>query len=64
KELRVAGTPSELELELELLPDQDAGDAAQALTKAWVEAGVAVRALSPAKASLEEVFSALTEPGA
>jgi ABC-2 type transport system ATP-binding protein len=66
KELRVAGTPSarELELEIELMPDRDAGDAAQALTKAWVEAGVAVRALSPAKASLEQVFSALTEPPA
>ena len=64
KELRVAGTPSARELEIELLPDQDAGDAGQALTKAWVEAGVAVRALSPVKASLEQVFSALTEPPA
>src|SRR5688572_1218844 len=64
KALRLAGTPSACELEIELLPDHDAGDAAEALTRAWVEAGVAVRALTPAKASLERVFAALTEPPA
>jgi ABC-2 type transport system ATP-binding protein len=48
--------------ELELTPDAGAGDVAEALARALVEAGLGVRALHAGKASLEQVFSALTEP--
>jgi len=62
KAIEACGPPNARELDIELVPGADPGDAGQALTRAWIEAGVAVRALTPAKASLEQVFSALTEP--
>ena len=51
--------PGLLRLEISLNGPVDV--ATETLTKAWVEAGVGVRALIPSKASLEEVFATLTE---
>jgi ABC-2 type transport system ATP-binding protein len=51
--------PGALRLELSLNGPVD--DVTEALSKAWVDAGVGVRALIPSKASLEEVFATLTE---
>jgi ABC-2 type transport system ATP-binding protein len=51
--------PELVRLELQLSAPLEA--VAEALTRAWVEAGVGVRSLTPNKASLEEVFATLTE---
>jgi ABC-2 type transport system ATP-binding protein len=46
---------------LELTLDGPVESVAEELTQAWVRAGVGVRSLTAGKASLEEVFAALTE---
>jgi hypothetical protein len=61
--VRVLGSTSDArELELSLLPNHAADDVSEALAKALVGAGLGVRSIRSGKASLEQVFSALTEP--
>jgi ABC-2 type transport system ATP-binding protein len=58
-ERRAHDDPALLGLELSLSGASE--EVAEKLTKSWIEAGVGVRSLLPNKASLEEVFAALTE---
>jgi ABC-2 type transport system ATP-binding protein len=46
---------------LELRARENRGATAERLVAEWVAAGIGVRALTPGKASLEEVFASLTE---
>jgi ABC-2 type transport system ATP-binding protein len=58
-----AGPAPELtELTLELDDPARASAISEAVSRAWVEANIGVRALGAGKASLEQVFAALTEP--
>jgi ABC-2 type transport system ATP-binding protein len=61
--VRALPAPSPELRELELEVTGDLGDAAEALARAFGAAGIGIRSLAPGKASLEAVFSALTEPG-
>lgn len=56
------GSPELTRVELELAAGAEPGRVAEALSAAWIAAGIGLRVLSPGKASLEQVFAALTEP--
>lgn len=55
------GAPGACGLLVEVAKDQDVGEVSEAVVAALVGAGIGVREIAPAAASLEQVFSELTE---